>query len=94
VESRVRSRLPEPLPAELLFVSAGSGITPIMSMLRSIDSAQGITDAVHLHSARTAADVIFGAQLRELARRSSGFRLEEQHAGQSGRIFPVDLDEL
>src|ERR1700731_922896 len=39
--------LPEPPPARLLFISAGSGITPIMSMLRSIDSEQGITDAVH-----------------------------------------------
>ena len=26
--------LPDPLPAKLLFISAGSGITPIMSMLR------------------------------------------------------------
>ena len=31
--------LPEPLPDKLLFISAGSGITPIMSMLRSIDRA-------------------------------------------------------
>src|SRR6476646_11335017 len=29
--------LPEPVPAKLLFISAGSGITPIMSMLRSLD---------------------------------------------------------
>ncbi len=28
--------LPDPLPERLLFISAGSGITPIMSMLRSI----------------------------------------------------------
>ena len=65
--------LPDPLPAKLLFISAGSGITPIMSMLRSIDSGEGITDAVHLHSARTADDVIFGAQLRDIARRNPGF---------------------
>ena len=29
--------LPDPLPEKLLFVSAGSGITPIMSMLRHLD---------------------------------------------------------
>ena len=29
--------LPDPLPEKLLFISAGSGITPIMSMLRSLD---------------------------------------------------------
>ena len=28
--------LPDPLPERLLFVSAGSGITPIMSMLRAL----------------------------------------------------------
>src|ERR1700730_5266030 len=86
--------LPDPLPAKLLFISAGSGITPIMSMLRSIDSGAGITDAVHLHSARTADDVIFGAQLRDIARRNPGFRLHEQHTAESGRISPADLDGL
>ena len=29
--------LPDPAPEKLLFISAGSGITPIMSMLRSLD---------------------------------------------------------
>jgi stearoyl-CoA 9-desaturase NADPH oxidoreductase len=86
--------LPDPLPAKLLFISAGSGVTPIMSMLRSIDRGVGIVDAVHLHSARTAGDVIFGVQLRELARRNPGFRLHEQLTAESGRISPADLDGL
>jgi ferredoxin-NADP reductase len=86
--------LPDPLPAKLLFISAGSGVTPIMSMLRSIDSVQGLTDAVHLHSARTADDVIFGAQLRVVAQRNPGFRLHERHTGESGRISPADFDRL
>ena len=34
--------LPDPLPARLLFISAGSGITPIMSMLRSLAAARAI----------------------------------------------------
>ena len=29
--------LPETLPDKMLFISAGSGITPIVSMLRSLD---------------------------------------------------------
>jgi ferredoxin-NADP reductase len=86
--------LPDPLPGKLLFISAGSGITPIMSMLRSLDHGRGPADAVHLHSARTADDVLFGAQLRDLDRRSAGFRLHEQLTGESGRIFPGDLDRL
>jgi ferredoxin-NADP reductase len=86
--------LPDPLPAKLLFISAGSGITPIMSMLRSIDRDGGFTDAVHLHSARTAADVIFGVQLRDIDRRNPGFRLHEQLTGERGRMSPADLDRL
>jgi ferredoxin-NADP reductase len=86
--------LPRPLPAKLLFVSAGSGITPIMSMLRSIDRDEGFGDVVHLHSARTAADVIFGEELRELDRRHPGFRLHEQHTAAHGRIAPAGLDAL
>jgi ferredoxin-NADP reductase len=86
--------LPDPLPARVLFISAGSGITPIMSMLRSIDRGGGFTDVVHLHSARTAADVIFGAQLRDIDWRNPGFRLHEQLTGESGRMSPADLDRL
>src|SRR6478736_1991793 len=46
-------KLPEQLPDKLLFVSAGSGITPIMSMLRSLDRGE-MGDVVVLHSARHA----------------------------------------
>jgi stearoyl-CoA 9-desaturase NADPH oxidoreductase len=86
--------LPDPLPVKLLFISAGSGITPIMSMLRSIDRRPERPDVVHLHSARTAGDVIFGKELRELALRTSAFQLHEQHTGERGRISPADLDAL
>src|SRR6266542_3430570 len=33
--------LPDPLPERALFVSAGSGITPIVSMLRDLDRREG-----------------------------------------------------
>jgi ferredoxin-NADP reductase len=86
--------LPEPLPDRLLFISAGSGITPIMSMLRDLDRRDELRDVVHLHSARTRDDVIFGRQLRELADRNPGFRLHEQMTGEHGRIGPAHLDDL
>ena len=59
--------LPDPLPEKLLFVSAGSGITPIMSMLRHLDQAGELGDVVLLHSARKTDEVIFGDELRALA---------------------------
>jgi stearoyl-CoA 9-desaturase NADPH oxidoreductase len=86
--------LPDPLPDKLLFISAGSGITPIMSMLRSLHRSGDMDDVVHLHSARHADEVIFGSELRALADEHDGFRLHEQHTSKDGRMSPEDLDRL
>src|SRR3954449_4196145 len=86
--------LPDEVPEKLLFISAGSGITPIMSMLRSLARHDELTDTVLVHSARDEADVIFGEELRRLAAEHDGFRLTERHTGKDGRITPRDLDEL
>ena len=55
--------LPDPLPARLLFISAGSGITPIMSMLRSLAASGELRGrrarALRAHAPTT---VIFGAR--------------------------------
>ncbi|HET6570866.1 MAG TPA: ferredoxin reductase [Solirubrobacterales bacterium] len=86
--------LPDPAPEKLLFVSAGSGITPIMSMLRSLHRAEALRDVAHIHSARTADDVIFAERLREIDRAHPGYRLQLRLSGEQGRIGPGDLDEL
>jgi stearoyl-CoA 9-desaturase NADPH oxidoreductase len=86
--------LPDELPEKLLFISAGSGITPIMSMLRSLEHRDGLDDVVLLHSARTCDEVIFGDELRELAEKHERFTLHEQHTKENGRITPDDLDRL
>jgi stearoyl-CoA 9-desaturase NADPH oxidoreductase len=86
--------LPDPAPEKILFVTAGSGITPVMSMLRSLARRDEIPDAVLLHSARTKEDVIFGEEMRELARKHDGLRLHEQMTGEMGHIEPHHLDEL
>jgi stearoyl-CoA 9-desaturase NADPH oxidoreductase len=86
--------LPDPLPEKLLFISAGSGITPIMSMLRSLEHQDALGDVLLIHSARNPDDVIFGEQLREMEKRNPGFRLHEQLTGDMGRFKPADLEEL
>ena len=86
--------LPDPLPRRLLFLSAGSGITPIMSMLRSLAGRGALEDAVHVHSARTEDDVIFGAELRALADRHDGLDLKLWLTGERPRITPADLDDV
>ena len=84
--------LPDPLPEKLLFISAGSGITPIMSMLRSLEHQDALDDVLLIHSARTPDDVIFGEQLRAMEKRNEGFRLHEQLTGEMGRFTPADLE--
>jgi len=59
-----------------LFISAGSGITPIMSMLRSLIAQERLPHVTHLHYAPHAHDVIFGNELRELSARFPRYKLE------------------
>jgi ferredoxin-NADP reductase len=86
--------LPDPLPPRLLFVSAGSGITPIMSMLRSLAGRGRLEDVVHVHSARQAQEVIFREELAGLAARNRGYRLQERLTGAEGRLTPDGLDTV
>jgi ferredoxin-NADP reductase len=86
--------LPERTPEHLLFISAGSGITPIMSMLRSLAARGSLGDVVHVHCARRAEQVIFGSELRELDAGHRSYRLHERITGEQGRVTPGQLDEL
>jgi ferredoxin-NADP reductase len=80
-----------PRPAKALFVTAGSGITPVMGMLRS--ALHELADVVVVHSARTREAVVFGAELRALAA-AGRIRLIERHTSADGRLKPADLAEL
>jgi len=86
--------LPDPLPARLLFVSAGSGITPIISMLRSLARREALGDVVHIHCARRPEQVIFARELRELDERHRGYRPHMRLTGAAGRLAPHELDDL
>jgi stearoyl-CoA 9-desaturase NADPH oxidoreductase len=59
--------LPTPRPERLVMVSAGSGITPVMAMLRTLRDEGYAGSATFLHYARSAEDTIFAAELAELA---------------------------
>lgn len=86
--------LPDPAPEKLLFVTAGSGITPVMGMLRELAATRPETldGAVLVHCDRTPSDVVFGAELRLLADRT-GLRLVERHTAVSGRLTAESLGE-
>ncbi|MFC0006709.1 ferredoxin reductase [Micromonospora siamensis] len=83
--------LPPATPERLLFVTAGSGVTPVMGMLRS--GAHRGADVVLVHSAPRPEDVIFGAELRDLADRGE-IRLVERHTDVHGLLGVDELAEL
>jgi ferredoxin-NADP reductase len=86
--------LPEPTPDRLLFVSAGSGITPIASMLRWLEVERGLRDVVHLHCSRTPEGMVFAHELAALHARHDGYRLHVHVSGERGRLPPEALDSL
>lgn len=79
--------LPEAMPARPLFLTAGSGITPVMSMLRGMAARGAMPDVVHQHFAPRLKDVIFGEELEQLSRAHPGYFLDviETRAAESGR---------
>jgi stearoyl-CoA 9-desaturase NADPH oxidoreductase len=86
--------LPVTAARPALFLTGGSGITPVMGMLRTLAASGPLPDAVHVHSALQVDDVIFGAELRGFARRHHSYRLHEQHTDVDG-FFTLDrLDEV
>ena len=61
--------LPNPPPAKMLFLVAGSGITPVMSMLRTLDRRDTMPDALLVYSSPTEDRMIFRDELRQLHER-------------------------
>lgn len=86
--------LPDPLPARLLLLSAGSGVTPIVSMLRSLRGAGTQVDVVHLHCERSAEQMMFARELESLQTQLSGYRLHTRLTGASGRLTPAQLEQV
>ncbi len=77
--------MPQAVPVRPLFITAGSGITPVMSMLRSFAlEFDTLPDMVHLHYAPHAYDVIFGHELRQLAATQPHYRLHLVHTRELG----------
>ncbi len=89
--------------AKYLFISAGSGITPMMSMLRWLNDCAPWTDVAFVNCARSPDEIIFRKELELLGSRmpglSLGFMIEERSSreswfGHMGRIDAVRLPLL
>ena len=86
--------LPDPLPHKLLLISAGSGITPIMAMLRELERRDSLTDVVHVHSERRPESVIFSDLLNGMAARHPGYVRHEHFTADGERLGAAAISEL
>ena len=86
--------LPKPIPDKMVFISAGSGITPIISMLRSLDHQDRMTDVVVVHSVHTREQLMFAQTLERLESKHPGLRVELRITSDEGRMKASELDEL
>jgi ferredoxin-NADP reductase len=85
--------LTDPPPAKILFWTGGSGITPVMAMLRTLHRRGTMTDVVHVHSAPSHDQFIFGDELRAMADAHPGLRLVENFDDATGVFDITRIDD-
>ena len=83
----------------LMLIAGGSGVVPLMSMLRTRDQARSKVTAKLLYSSRSAEDIIYRDELDRLAANRDGFDLVHTltrgaPAGWKGETRRVDRDML
>lgn len=90
--------LPEdPLPPRMLMVTAGSGITPVVGMLRTLARRRfpgPVPDVVLLHSAPGPEEFLFRTELADLAAELPWLSVRAQYTRTAGRLAPEHLSAL
>ena len=83
-------------PRPLLMLTAGSGLTPVMSMVRTLVPRRPDADVVLVHSARTRDDALFHDELLELADQFSGLTVRHWFTREEGgrRLDLSDVTDL
>lgn len=78
--------LPSPLPQKMLLLSAGSGITPVMSQLRELQQKNYQGDVIFLHACRSTDEAIFAAELHRIADDFPALTLMTHITANKGRL--------
>ncbi|MGH8940125.1 MAG: ferredoxin reductase, partial [Actinomycetes bacterium] len=93
--------LPDVVPDQVLLLSGGSGITPVMSMIRTLRDRKHQGEITFLHYARSRADEMFADELDRLADDLPGARVvriytrePEKDAALAGRFHVDHLKHL
>jgi ferredoxin-NADP reductase len=86
--------LPDPPPSKILFLVAGSGVTPVMSMLRTLHRRDTMPDVVMHYSSPTADRMIFRDELGELEDSHETLTVHKLHTDDEGMLDLADLDTI
>ena len=86
--------LPDPPPPKILFLVGGSGITPVMAMLRTLDRRRTMPDVVLHYSSPNADRMIFRDELSDLEERHEGLAIHRLHTDTDGMLELAALDEI
>lgn len=78
--------LPTNEPRRLLFLSGGSGVTPVVAMLRELDRRRSTADVVVIHYSPSADATMFGTELNGLCE-AAGRQLHLVHPEQGDPLF-------
>jgi len=86
--------LPDPPPEKMFFLVGGSGVTPVMSMLRTLDRRGSMPDVVVHYSSTSRDRMIFREELEALAERHPSLTLHLRFTDDDGILELSDLDDL
>lgn len=89
--------LPPRRPERLALISGGSGITPVLSMLRTLADENHDGEITFIHYARTGADWLYKPEVEALAARHPGLTAEfvatrEGRARFAAEVIPAGAD--
>ncbi|HIW96127.1 MAG TPA: iron-sulfur cluster-binding domain-containing protein [Candidatus Corynebacterium gallistercoris] len=90
--------LPQPFPKKLLFVTAGAGITPIMSMLRWLrqeTTPSSFPDVIHIHSERSGRiPGPYASEITALTKTHPTYTLRLWNSAEQGRLSMSQLPTM
>jgi stearoyl-CoA 9-desaturase NADPH oxidoreductase len=91
--------LPDPPPDKMLFLVGGSGVTPVMAMLRTLDrrSRKGdraMPDVVLHYSSPTEERMIFREEIARLEEAHDSLTVHRLHTDTDGMLELADLDTI
>ncbi len=86
--------LPDPPPDKMLFLVGGSGVTPVMAMLRTLDRRGSMPDVVLHYSSPTEERMIFRREIADLEEKHDSLQVHRLYTDTDGMLELADLDEL